>query len=75
MQVEAVSHAIAVWRKTDGDTEQRHEHHVIAARKLLIELTEQFVEGLPESTLGGAHSDSHGRKAIEPENERPPTLA
>ena len=75
VQVEAVSHAIAVWRKTDGDTEQRHEHHVIAARKLLIELTEQFVEGLSESTLGGAHSDSDGQKAIEPENERPPTLA
>jgi len=34
----------AVWRKTDGDTEQHHEHHVIAARKLLIELTEQSVD-------------------------------
>jgi hypothetical protein len=42
----------AVWRKTYGDTEQRHEHHVVAARKLLIELTEQFVDrtGLSEST-------------------------
>ena len=54
MQAEAVSHcdSSAVWRKTDGDTEQRHEHHVIAARKLLIELTEQFVDrtGLSEST-------------------------
>jgi hypothetical protein len=48
----------AVWRKTDGDTEQRHEHHVIAARKLLIELTEQSVDrtGLSESAVssGGA---------------------
>ena len=54
MQAEAVSHCdlSAVWRKTDGDTEQHHEHHVIAARKLLIELTEQSVDrtGLSEST-------------------------
>ncbi len=70
MHAGAVSHCdlSAVWRKTDGDTEQRHEHHVIAARKLLIELTKQSVDrtGLSESTSAVAQEELMADpKAIE----------
>ncbi len=55
----------AVWRKTDGDTEQRHEHHVIAARKLLIELTEQSVDRTSRPRLLAQEELMADPKAIE----------
>ena len=79
MQAEAVSHCdlSAVWRKTDGDTEQHHEHHVIAARKLLIELTEQSVDRTSRPRLLAQEELMADPKRLKAHSlsKRPPTLS